>query len=345
MKLEDEQLIRRYLLGELDEQELTQVETRLMTDDDFDSHVQLIEDELIEEYVYKELNAQERETFKQRLLAAPEVREKVEFATAFKTYIQQVPEPEPVPAVVTQTIHPKPAPLVPQPKPTSWFDALAAFWKAQKALAAFSLATVVLLLTATIWLAIRNERTQNRLRELEAQQAAFQAESAALTKERDEANARATKAQDETQAINQEKDKLVQELAGLKKTEKKTGETVPLGDSVIAMLQPLDDTRSSSSGNGTPLTLDKPNLELRLKVTQNIYKSFSATVRKRGDSLPPFELTSSDVKRGRSYSLVILKISASQLTDGKYEIALTGTTPAGKTESVDSYAFSVRKNP
>jgi hypothetical protein len=331
MKLEDEKLIRQYLLGELNEQVLTQVETRLMTDDDFDSQVQFIEDELIEEYVCSELNAQEREKFEQMFLTTPAGREKVEFAAAFRTYIKR-PEP-------------KPAPVVIKSEPTSWFGALVAFWKAHKDLTAYSLALVVLLLSVNIWLAIKSDRAQNRLSELEAQQAAFQAETAALKKERDEANTRATKAQDEAQAINQEKEKLAQELASLQKPEKKTGETASLGDSVFAMLQPLDDTRGSTSGNAPPLTLNKPTLRLGLKFTQDIFKSFRATVKNRDGSSTPFVVTPSRGKKSGSASIVVLKIPAAQLTDGRYEIALTGTTSEGKTELIDKYAFSVKKTP
>jgi hypothetical protein len=347
MKLEDEKLIRQYLLGELDEQGLTQVETRIMTDDDFDSKVQLIEDELVEEYVCRELNEQERGRFEQIFLATPAGREKVDFTTAFRTHITRMVEPEPTPPIIIQTVDPEPVPPLPEPiyVSHSWRDALAAFWKYQKPLAIFSLATIALLLISSVWLAIKVQNMKARLNEVQAQQAASQSEVVVIKQQLDDANAKAAKVQNDLQAINEEKNKLVQEIASLKKTEKKTGEPASLGDSVFALVLSPGGDRSSGTETLATLTPDKKTLQLSLKVIDDIFKSFRAKISKRDSSAVMFEIAPSQVRKVDSETLVILQIPTMRFADGEYRINLTGKTSDGKTEPVGRYFFSVRKTP
>jgi hypothetical protein len=336
MKLEDEKLIRQYLLGELNEQVLAQVEARIMTDDEFDSQVQLIEDELVEEYVCSELSEQERVKFERIFLASAAGREKVEFTTAFRAYLAPVPVPEPASnASETETVTPK----------ASWFGGLAAFWKSQKPLAAFSLATIALLLAISVWSAIKVARLQARLDELQAQQTAAQSETATLTRQLEEANAKATRLQTEVQAINEEKNRLVQEVASLKKPEKKIGDPAPLGDSVYALVLSPGGDRSGEAGAEATLTADKKYLQLGLKVPDDTFKSFRAKISKRDSRAAMFEMDPSGVRKGDSETLVILKISAVQLADDQYRIDLTGTASNGKTAPAGRYFFSVRKTP
>jgi hypothetical protein len=343
MKLEDEQLIRQYLLGELDEQQLQQVEERTMTDDDFYRQVELIEDELVEEYVSSGLTEQQRARFEQVYLANPKGRQQVSFTTAFNTHLARSVDVQPSPMPIVQ---PSPMPAGDREfvAKDSWRSAFANFWQAQKPLAVFSLATMALLLGLSVWLVITVRGVQSQLAELQAQHAAAQAQAAKLQQQLDEAQARANGLQDEVQSISQVNGQLLEQLDDKKKTEKKTGEPELAGDSVFVLVLSPGETRSGASEQEALLTADKQTLQLRLTVREDTFKSFRAKIMRLDDSTSSLTLSSIAVRKGKSETLVILQIPATIFPDGAYRIELSGTTAEGKTEPVERYAFRIRRS-
>ena len=86
-ELEQEQLvIRKYLLGELDEEGRQQVEQRVMTERDYKEEVLMSEDELLEEFVAGALREHERELFLKNYLSAPLQRRKLRITQALNKY-------------------------------------------------------------------------------------------------------------------------------------------------------------------------------------------------------------------------------------------------------------------
>jgi hypothetical protein len=81
-----ELLIRRFLLSSLSEEEREQIETRLMTDDQFFQQINLVEDELIEEYLDGELPDADRSRFENTFLCAPERQHKLRFTKALRAH-------------------------------------------------------------------------------------------------------------------------------------------------------------------------------------------------------------------------------------------------------------------
>ena len=76
----DERLIRRYLLGELPEQEQTAVEARYFLDDSFFEQLVAAEKELIGRYLRGELSSEDHERFQRRYLTVGYRRKMVESA-------------------------------------------------------------------------------------------------------------------------------------------------------------------------------------------------------------------------------------------------------------------------
>jgi CHAT domain-containing protein/Tfp pilus assembly protein PilF len=85
-EIEDE-VIRRYLLGQLAEDERQQLEEKIMVDNELFNRVLLAEDEMVEEYVQGELPERERESFEASFLSTPQGREQVSFAKALSKYV------------------------------------------------------------------------------------------------------------------------------------------------------------------------------------------------------------------------------------------------------------------
>src|SRR5262245_46314087 len=87
----DEVELRRYLLGELTEDEEARHEERLLTEKDYFDRLLLSEDDLIDEYVRGMLSAQDKERMERRFLASPRRQEKLRLATDLKRYSLEKP--------------------------------------------------------------------------------------------------------------------------------------------------------------------------------------------------------------------------------------------------------------
>lgn len=126
---DDERRVRRYLLGELPEEDARQLEERLLREDEFVEQVLLLEDELIEDYAGEELSADERGRFERHFLTTPRRRRQLMTVRGLKQYVPAAARLE-----------------RPAPPPTRWWDTLfAPRWK----VAAF--AALVLLTAVVVW--------------------------------------------------------------------------------------------------------------------------------------------------------------------------------------------------
>ena len=78
----NEELLTRYLLGQLSEEEQQRIEELYFTDDEIHEQLVALEDELRFDYAQGKLNHREREQFEKRFLASAEDREMSAFASA-----------------------------------------------------------------------------------------------------------------------------------------------------------------------------------------------------------------------------------------------------------------------
>ena len=79
----DEAVVMRYLLGDLPEETLVQVEDRAFSDPEYLRLIEAVEADLIDAYVRGQLQSPERRRFEEKFFASPERRKKVEFARAW----------------------------------------------------------------------------------------------------------------------------------------------------------------------------------------------------------------------------------------------------------------------
>lgn len=127
----EQQTIREYLLGQLSSEQLSEFEERLLTENDLFEELEIGEDELVDEYLREELTPADRAGFESHFMAAPEHREKLNFARAFRKSLTNrvgLPDQAPSPAqsaeprVVEDSGQEAPAVLAPAKK--SWFEFL-----------------------------------------------------------------------------------------------------------------------------------------------------------------------------------------------------------------------------
>jgi len=94
---DEELLLRRYLLGDLDEPMMDQVEVRLLCDRKYADRLSAAEDNLIDDYVFECLSEAERKSFNTNFLVNDERRNKIVIARAMEVYVGERSGPETVP--------------------------------------------------------------------------------------------------------------------------------------------------------------------------------------------------------------------------------------------------------
>ncbi|MEK6279564.1 MAG: hypothetical protein AABN95_04350 [Acidobacteriota bacterium] len=83
----DPETIRRYLLGQLTDDEQSTIEQRLLTEDEFFEEMEVTKDELVEDYLAKQLTKEEAGWFEQNFLVSPEGKQRQGFAKALNRYV------------------------------------------------------------------------------------------------------------------------------------------------------------------------------------------------------------------------------------------------------------------
>src|SRR5215203_3217292 len=149
--LNSEELITRYLLGELTEEQQIEIEDRAFSDQEYLGTITAVENDLIDEYVRHELSDRERRQFESRFLASAERRKRVEFAKALAGVAVEAP------AVQKDVAG------------WSWRDALYAFLNGLNPAARFATAAaMLLLLVGGAWLLTTTWRLRRQLTQLQA---------------------------------------------------------------------------------------------------------------------------------------------------------------------------------
>lgn len=167
---EDKMLIRRFLLGELDEGEQQRVEELFMVDGGYRESVLTVEGELIEDYLEGSLSEHEGRSFAERFLSTPGQRRKVQVLRAMKKYA----------AVEVANHSPPAAEESPQRKP-AWRQLLESLRPRTPYVYAAAAAVIITVVLGGLW-ATRGWRTGAPLKPEEAQRLAVERELAELNR-------------------------------------------------------------------------------------------------------------------------------------------------------------------
>jgi hypothetical protein len=90
MEISDEERARlkRYLIGELGEDDRQEIGERVLIDDQYFAQMEMMEDELIDDYLSGSLSPEEQYRFETHFLNPPSRREKLRFARALRRYVK-----------------------------------------------------------------------------------------------------------------------------------------------------------------------------------------------------------------------------------------------------------------
>ncbi len=309
----NERVIRRYLLGELPEEDQTQLEEQYFADDNLYLELQTIERDLIDSYVRGKLSSADHKRFESHFLLSPQRRQRVEFARAFTESISDI-QSIPVPSIATKKSVSRWRSLLQPLRADNWRMAL--------------VTAVLLLVVGGVFLMIQILQLRHRLEQSESDRAALQKREQELQRQIGEAKERTDHLGQEAERRRREADLLEEELT--------RRQSEPRPEPVIASFVLVPSlVREAGETKRLVIPREAKLVRLRLLVEGDEYKSYRAeihTVEGREVSRPQ------PTKSGKT---VVLKLPSQLLTEGDYLVTLKGVTATGDAEGVGKYFFRV----
>jgi hypothetical protein len=323
LSVDEVMLIRRYLLGEIAEQDRNLIEGRLLTDPQYFSRLVRVEEELTDQYVRCELGQHEREMFDGHFMNAPERREDVAFAMALHMYVS------------SKAIG-RPAARGPRAW-TAFLTDRGPRWRVAKNV---SLACAALfLMVAVAWLLMETARLQRRLAEVGAERAESRRLEQELKRRLDEQQSRG---EDLARKLEVSRSRLAQmdrEIAGFSKAA--ASNQTEAGVVSLALFPGMGrDAADTSQTRTVILSPGAKRLRLELGTDHQGPARYSAeALTAEGDLV-----WSRDGLRERSTKIgkaVVITLPVALLTRNAYLVTLSGAAAGDNYERISSYYFEI----
>jgi hypothetical protein len=323
----DEILIRRYLLGEVTDGELEQVERQMMTDRQYLDHILRVEESLIGEYVRGELDLDEREPFETHFLIAPERRDKLEFAESLNRYIAEAR------ALKSADVADADNEAAGRIASRFWLRRI----PIRPAIALLAVATLVLAACTTMLL-FENARLKKQVLE---QQANLDQAEEALRRQLDEQMRRSEELARQLEQSQKEMSGIKQELSTLKQGKSRLRES-PAPTIASLIIAPVS-VRDRGQINRVDLPPGTQQLRLELKLQGEDYQSYRIEVKTvEGKSI--WKEVNLRARQGAGEKSVVATVPAAQLPEGDYLAMLSGRAQGGGYEEVATYYFTVLRD-
>jgi hypothetical protein len=322
----NEELIVRYLMGDLPEDEQNRLEDRAFSDRDYMRNIVAVESDLIDEYVRGGLSDSERRRFERLFLVSAGRQRKVEFARALA---------EVIPETRTDSAA-QPAPGL---APASWWISFITFLRVLNPAFKFSMVVAALTLVIGVsWLITETVRLRAQVARLQAQRQTQQRQEEILQRqaagERERSEGLTAQLQRERERGEELSRQIERDQSGKKST----------GLSFIASLF-LPPGISRGGADRPKLVVPQSARLVRLQIgleREDDYQSFRVELRTAQgkevwtqDQLRP--------RQSRAGRVINLVIPSSVLGSGQYELALKGALSPQQIEDVRYYYFDLPK--
>ena len=310
-----EQITTRYLLGELTEQEQAALEERYLRDPQVFNQVLQVESELVDAYARGQLSTEMRARFEKSYLKHPARRERVEFARALTTRIDEREGPVTRPEQSPQSaLH------------ISWKQRLLATLGGQRPALRFAMAlTIVLIALAGTWMFINNRWRQQQREAAQVQ------------------------AQRENQERREREQTASQQSAQTPQLPPETAEPSP--NSITNSAPPIVSLALTAGGvrsaDGVPtqtlvIPHDTTQAQILLNLKDDTYPRYRVSLRQVGGS-EIFTQTNIRPRSTKAGARFVFKVPAGRFTSGDYALTLSGITPEGEVDDLNKSLFRVEK--
>lgn len=347
-------IVRKYLLGELAEEERERIEVSLLTSESFYETLTAledeVEDELIDQYTCGELSERERERFEQTFLTTPERAEKLKLVMGLNEHAVLAAR-ERARAVLVGA-HAEPAAATrPAAGPPSWSGRLRALNVFQNPLVGFACAVALLVsMLGVALLLIRSERLETQLAQSQARVQPAPAQDAGLREEIDRLRARNEELSASLTGSEEQRAGLEKEVASLRTGEgvnratPRPSETPSARTPVYSVV--LTPALRGGSGGGQPGLLTLPTNEANARLIMRLgdidpkgYATFQAIVTKGDEEVTRSDRVSISAKRREVRAVATL--SARLLRAGQYTVELRGVSRDGGADALALYTLQV----
>ncbi|HJQ68451.1 MAG TPA: hypothetical protein VKA70_05750 [Blastocatellia bacterium] len=321
----NEATIRRYLLGEAQDEEMEQTEQRLLADRDYFQSFLRLEEELIDEYVRGALDDHDRERFENYFAKAPERRESIEFGKALSRYVSQ----EAVPTTAGFAFAGQ--------EPSAWRQPSIGLLQSRSRAVMASLVCIALLLVACAgWLLAERTRLRRQVEQLQSERAEAARSEEELERQIEQQEGYSGGLLQRLNQAQSELDKKDQEIAKIR--ESKAAEQSAAG--VISMLLAPELRRGEDEPSVVHLSKSGGRLRLKMGLAEAGYKSYLAEVR-TAEGAVIMRSGKLKAKRSRGETVVEVESAADRFAQGDYMVSLSGATGAGVYEKIATYHFRV----
>jgi hypothetical protein len=309
-----ENLIRRYLLGELAEADQAALEQELLIDRGKFEHVWAVENELIDSYVRGEMSRADRKRFEGHYLASQLHRERVAIAESFLTDIDQV-------AGETVEVREK-EPLVPWRRRFSL--------RSPRLVFCMVMVMALLLTFSLVWSHVERARLTEQIASVQKE---MQTELAFLKQRERELASRNQEFEKEITDLSQRNEQLKAELEQLRR---RPG-AAPTVHSFLLAPAPV---RGEKALPQSTISLSAGKARLLMELNNNNYADYQ-TVLQTVEGREIFRRRTGKVRFGKDRAFAALPVQAGELTKGDYILILFGQTADGRSEEIDRYFFRV----
>ena len=316
---QSENMIRRYLLGELAEVDQAALEQELLIDRGKFEQVWAVENELVDSYVRGEMSRADRKRFESHYLASPLHRERVAIAESFLTNIDQA-DGETVGVSEKQ-------PLVPRRRKFPLRSPRPVFGP----VFGMVLVMALLLTFGLVWSFIERVRLTGQIANVQKE---AQTEREFLKQREREQASRNQEFEKQIADVSRSNGQLKAELEQLRQRRQSAAPTI-----LSFLLTPAPERGEKAPPQSTISLLTGKAL-LWMELDHNDYANYQVILQ-TVEGREILRSRTSKVRFGKDRAFATLPVKAGELTKGDYILILFGQTADGKIEEIDRYFFRV----
>ena len=325
-KDEPQELILRYLSGELSDEAQSRIEEKFFTDEQYFERMLAAEDALIDDFVQGKLSSEDQEKFSRFIASSAYELREIEFV---KELIADVLEAGPPELNTSETS---------LGRPRSKWHSILEYFKMKFRVKQLSLAALVLLGVLSIPVMIWNLRLQRQLRQIEAERNTLEQSKQEMKQqiiEQKEINSDLTEQVESERNLRNQIEKDLAELT----------QSLPrIARASVASIM-LTTEAATRGGSHIPMVHLQPEarqlrIEIELKRSDD-FKNYGGVIRTfNGQTV----WSTNDIRSNQSSARrLIVQIPTNPLPSDDYIFTLKGQTGDGRSVDIRDYTFRVRR--
>jgi hypothetical protein len=320
-EIEDERLIRQYLLGALSEEGQAKVQDRLLCDRQFFDRLVVEENELVDDYLRGALTKQSEEKFESYFLASPERRQKLRFAKALKKRVSEE--------------------ALSKPRIEGSLRRKHLFGLKGFSLPSFAAGAVAaLIFVVGAWVAMENARLRRQIDNARSAQAEWLERAQQSERRLSDEKQRNQELAQEIERERSHSSELEREAWRLKQAREAGRAGISEGVVSLALMPGL--SREGDQSNQLEIPQGTSRVRLELYPEKVGHKNYRAELRTR-EGKPIWSRNGLKLRKTASGDQVIVNLPAAILTVGDYVLMMRGVEGAEIQERAGTYYFRIVK--